>query len=77
VGEEYRSLRGLYEPEIRNQCLAAHNIIVTKDSTLILRLPNLIPFVIRVILVAGKVFTLNCDTGKLSALINVETLCRK
>jgi hypothetical protein len=32
--------------------------------------------VIRVILVAGKVFTHNCDTGKLSALINVET-CRK
>jgi hypothetical protein len=30
---------------------------------LTLRLPNWIPFVIRVTLVAGKVFTHNCATG--------------
>jgi hypothetical protein len=36
---------------------------------LTLRLPNWIPYVIRVILIAGKVFTHNCATWKLSALI--------
>jgi hypothetical protein len=34
-----------------------------------LKLPNLIPSVIGLILVAGKVFTHNCDIGKLSVLI--------
>jgi hypothetical protein len=29
----------------------------------------IVPFLIRTILVTGKVFTHNCDTGKLSALI--------
>jgi hypothetical protein len=36
---------------------------------LTLRLPNQIPFVIGVILVAGKVFTHTCDAGNVSALI--------
>jgi hypothetical protein len=34
-------------------------------------------WLIRVTLVAGKVFTQNCDTGKHSAMYNVETLYRK
>jgi hypothetical protein len=39
------------------------------DTCLTLRLPNYITSVIRVILVAGKVFTHNCATGKICALI--------
>jgi hypothetical protein len=42
---------------------------VTPKYILALRQPNYIPFVIRVILVAGKVFTHNSDTGKRSILI--------
>jgi hypothetical protein len=44
---------------------------------LTLRLPNKIPFVIRVILVGGKVFTRNCDTGKLSALIQCSNIVQQ
>jgi hypothetical protein len=46
-----------------------YKLLLLFYADLTLMLPNEIPFVIRVILVAGKVFTHNCDTGKLSALI--------
>jgi hypothetical protein len=42
---------------------------INPDTQLTLRLPNQIPSVIMVNLVAGKVFTHICDTGKLYALI--------
>jgi hypothetical protein len=45
---------------------------VPEGSMLTTRPPK--PLVIRVILVASKVFTHNCDTGKLSALIRVRIL---
>jgi uncharacterized membrane protein len=41
----------------------------TRKELLSLRLPNQIPLLITVILVAGKVLTHNRDRGKLSALI--------
>jgi hypothetical protein len=34
-------------------------------------------WLIRVTLVAGNVFTQNCDTGNHSAMYSVETLCSK
>ena len=34
-------------------------------------------WLIRATLVAGKVFTNNCDRGNLSAMYSVETLCSK
>jgi hypothetical protein len=39
------------------------NTVNSYVRKLTLRLPNYIPSVIRVILVAGKVFTHNCATG--------------
>jgi hypothetical protein len=58
------------------QCVKLVNIVksvtrtpCTGGCSLTLRLPNEIPFVIRVILVTGKVFTHKCDTIKLYALI--------
>jgi hypothetical protein len=45
------------------------SVVLRLKSILNPRLPNKIPFVFRVILVADKVFTHNCDTGKLSILI--------
>jgi hypothetical protein len=44
---------------------------------LTLRLPNWIPYVIRVTLVAGEVLTNNCTTGKLSALIQRCNIVQK
>jgi hypothetical protein len=44
---------------------------------LTLRLPNSIPSVIRVSSAAGKVFTHNCATGKLSALIQCGNIVQQ
>jgi hypothetical protein len=41
------------------------------------RLPHYIPSVIMVTLVASKVFTHNCDTGKLSALIQCRNIVQQ
>jgi hypothetical protein len=49
--------------------VSVHVRLFLSVCDLTLKLPNQIPFVIRVILLASKVFTHNCDTGKLSALI--------
>jgi hypothetical protein len=51
---------------MRRRCLLYK---VQAICRLTLRLPNEIPFVTGVTLVAGKEFAHNCDTGKLSALI--------
>jgi hypothetical protein len=69
------SQNNFFEEEHRNH----KRVLVIKQSTchscsclnttLTLRLPNYIPSVISLILVAGKVFTHNCDTRNLSALI--------